>query len=440
MFLKFDCCFWYSLSPMSSIETLSHSPEFELPDTCPQAPTDLIALIEEMHEGLHRVVVQKYIRRNKYGEVARIKCQDQPNRKQKPVASPEDIAEYCMMMMQYDIEKTDEPGKYKCVLYSGISKGQKERSKHVDLSDPDGEAKSVSMMSEGELVDQQQQYIGELHAQMVAVFETLHGMVKPLVNENREMMKVLTESVKRVGEVEAQRLRHDLELRIHQDEIKKSEAEEEHKMERWRELLGVVKKTKAAEKIFDAVADKITELGKKKRDDDDDDERPKKKKKKKKTNKKSSQKSSTTDSAKAKKKKPKSEPKQSDSTSSDNEEMTPEELAALEEKLKKEGMERMIDNPLVVAAETLRMSISEKKQWKLLRDTLSEEQMDCFDAIFDANSDEEILSQLSSLMEMKGRLKIMRLKDQLDETQTKVVEILLKATMEEKDDEEKSDE
>ena len=422
-----------------SFETLTHSPEFELPDNSAQAPTDLIALIEEMHEGLHRIVVKKYIRRNKYSEVARIKVQESGNRKTVPPATPEDIAEYCMLMMQYDVQKTDEPGKYNCVCYSGQAKGQKERSKHVDLSDQDGEAKSITMLSEGDMIEQLQQYVGELHSQMVAVFETLHGMVKPLMQENKEMMKIVSDSQRRLGEVEAQRLKHDLELRIHHDEIKKQEVENEQKMERWRELLVVVKKTKAAEKIVDAVAEKITEMGRKKREDDDDDDeeeedRPKKKKKKKKkpTDKKASTKKNKKKTPKPEKKKPAAETVETGDPvpqSTESEEMTEEELASLEDKLREEGMERLVDHPLVVAAETLKMAISEKKQWPLLREILTEEQMDCFDEIFDANSEDAVKEKLKALLEMKGRLRIMKLKDHLDETQTRVVEMLLKAAM-----------
>ena len=429
-----------------SFETLSHSPDFELPDNSMQAPTDLVALIEEMHEGLHRIVIKKFIRRNKYSEVARIKCQDAPSKKGKPPATPEDIAEYCMLMMQYDVQKTDEPGKYNCVCYSGQSKGQRERSKHVDLSDQDGEAKSITMLSEGDMVEQLQQYVGELHSQMVAVFETLHGMVKPLMQENKEMMKIVSDSQRRLGEVEAQRLKHDLELRIHHDEIKKQEAADEVKMEQWRELMGLVKKTKAAEKIVDAVAEKISEMGKKKRDDedddddDDDDDRPKKKKKKKK---KAEKKASSTKKKKKKtpkpeadtaKKKKKTETVEEDAPapqSAQSDEMTEEELANLEDKLREEGMARLVDHPLVVAAETLKMAISEKNQWPLLRETLTEEQMDCFDEVFDANSEEVVKAKIKALLNMKGRLRILKLREQLDETQTKVVEILFKAGMEE---------
>jgi hypothetical protein len=148
---------------------LSHSPDFELPDHSPQYPTDLLSLIEENAEGLHRIVVQKFVRRGKYSQVCTITCQENAGRKTKPVATAETIAEYCMLAMQYDVDKTDEHGKFKCTLYGGASKGRWEKSKHVDLSDADGEARSVSIMSEGDMLEQQQTYIGELHQTCIAM-------------------------------------------------------------------------------------------------------------------------------------------------------------------------------------------------------------------------------------------------------------------------------
>lgn len=362
-----------------------------------------------------------------------ITCQDNPGRKTRPTATPEMIAEYCMLTMQYDVDKTDEHGKYKCTLYGGASKGRWEKSKHVDLSDADGEARSISIMSEGDMLEQQQNYIGELHQTNIAMLESLHGIVKPLLSENKEMMKIISDSQKRLAEVEAMRLKHDLELRMHQDEMKQQESEEEHKMERWRELLGVVKETGAFEAILKAVAAKIKEKK------DESNEKKKKinvsEKKKKRPlkeegfeKKKKKKHSVDPESAKTRVKTDtkKSDSEKSSSKNSD-EEMTTEELEKI---FFKEGLKRASENPLVLAAESLKMSIDEKKQWNLLEDTLSEEQFEIFEEIFASTKDDEVEKRLKKLYKMKGMRNLLKLQEHLDDTQTKFVEMLLKVAME----------
>lgn len=419
---------------------LKHSPEFELPDHSPNYPTDLLALVEGNIEGLHRIVIQKFVRRGKYAQVCTVTCQDTPGRKTKPAATPEQISEYCMLTMQYDVDKTDEHGKYKCTLYGGASNGKWEKSKHVDLSDGDGEARSISIMSEGDMLEQQQLYIGELHQTNIAMLESLHSIVKPLMNENKEMMKIISEAAKVRGDVEMNRLRHDLEIRMHQDEIKQKEAEEEHKMERWRELLGVVKETGAFEAIMKAVVSKLKERGEDKKErktkvgpsSNDEERSTKKKKKKKKAStadpgeepRKKKKKKPTIDADSAKKrKKKKKKKKPSEPTETESGEMSQEELEKVlhDEKL----IEKMTENPLLMAAEALKMSVDEKKQWGELEETLSEEQFELFEEILAANSDKEIGKRIKKLYEMKGIRNLMKLQDKLDDTQTKFVEVLL---------------
>ena len=53
-------------------ESLSHTPEFELPPNAPPAPADLISLVEECYEGLAKAIVWKMIRQGKYEQVATV--------------------------------------------------------------------------------------------------------------------------------------------------------------------------------------------------------------------------------------------------------------------------------------------------------------------------------------------------------------------------------
>ncbi len=120
----------------SATKSLSHTPEFEfLPMNAPNAPADLISLLEECHEGLSKAIVSKMIRRGKYEQIATVLCQENATKKTTPVASLDDIADYCMMCMQYDIEKTDDAGTYRVTLIGAPGKGRFERSMHIVLGE-----------------------------------------------------------------------------------------------------------------------------------------------------------------------------------------------------------------------------------------------------------------------------------------------------------------
>jgi len=422
-----------------SFETLSHTPEFELPVNAPSAPADLISLVEECHEGLARAIVSKMIRRGKYDQIATITCQENPSKKSHPPARADDIAEYCMMCMQYEAEKSDDPGTYKVTLYGPPGKGRFERSKHIDLSDGDGEAHSKTMLSEGDLLEQQQNYIGELHSQMIAMHETLQGMVKPLMQENKEMMKIVSESQRRLADVEAQRLRHELELKIHADEVRTQEQEQEHKMERWRELLGVVKDTGAFEAILKAVVAKMKagkDATKKTDKKSKEDEKQKSKKEDKKESKKEDKKEEKTaalestkkdeskiEKAKKKKKaKTKKKKKLKTKPLPSHKEITQQEL---EEAFKEEGMRKAIESPLLITIEMLKMTIDNNNQWPIVETTLSKEQFVLFKEIIECGEEKLAEKKLKELYQMKGMRRFMQLEEHLDEEQQKFVDMLL---------------
>lgn len=101
----------------------------------------------------------------------------------------------------------------------------------------------------------------------------------------------------------------------------------------------------------------------------------------------------------------------------------------LESQFYKEAVEKLATSPLLMAAEALKMSIDEKKQWPMLRETLNEEQMDMFDDIFAAVEEEDIEDKLKDLYKMKGMKKLLNLQEELDETQSKFVEVLFAAAV-----------
>lgn len=419
-----------------SFESLRHTPEFELPSNAPGAPADLISLIEECHEGLSKVLVSKMIRRGKYEQISVIICQENGNKKSSPLASADDISDYCMMCMQYEMDKSDDPGNYKVELVGPPGKGSFRKSKHIDLTDGDGMARTKTMMSEGDILEQQLQYIQELHSQIITMSETVHGLVGPLVKENREQMKIISESARRLAEVERDRMKHDLEMRIHNDEIKMEELKEEERGRRWSEGMEIIKESGAVEGLLKALMKKLKDADKKK-------EEPKKKaetkpkeeppedsdkKRKKGAKKKKPKKGSKVNKAKKRKKgeaSSKGESKISEDTAETlaaDEALTPEQMA---EVFTASAMAKMADNPAAVAVEVLRMSIEENGQWEMVEKTLSEEQFVLFKEILDLESDEEIEPKLKDLYALKGARRMMKLEGKLDEDQKKVIEQLL---------------
>lgn len=428
--------------------SLSHTPDFELPEEAPPYPEDVRGLIEEWHEGLTRIVVSKKIARNKYTPFATITCQDPKaaTKKSHPTATPEDIAEYAMYTIQHEIDESDDPGIYKVTLFGPPGKGRFERSKHIDLTDSDGMPRSVAMMNEGELNEQQAAYIGELHGTIIGLIEINQSTMKHVVQENREMMKIVSESVRKVGEVEAMRLNHELQLRINADEAKQRELEREFEKQKWTELLNLVNESGAPEAIMKAIMRKV------KKAERESEEKDKEKDKEKKGGTPWRSKSKTSsDSEKNKeksKKKKKSKKRESEDLKEEEvqedtnvEDVDLESNEVSEEEESDEDMEaRYFDEgmdkieadekgELLVAAEALKMSIDVKKQWKIIRDTLSEDQYEALEDIFAAPTGDAVEKGCVKLYELKGAKRLIKLQDHLDERQQQFVDILLDAAL-----------
>lgn len=457
MLKTFVRCVWYDLSV--SFEDLTHTPEFDLPPNAPSPPADLISLIEECHQGLHKAIVTKMVRRGKYEQIATVICQDNPSKSTTPSASAEDIADYCMMCMQAEMDKTDDPGTYRVMLIGPPGRGRFERSKHVDLGDGDGMARSKTMMSEGDLVDKQSEYIGELHSQIVAMSETVHSMLKPLLQENKEMSKIIADASRKHAEIERERMKHDLELKMHNDSLKLEEAKEEMKSERWKETAEIIKESGAVEGVMKALLKKINSRGADEDDDDDDEEeeerprakaktRPTVSKVRKDVTQKGGEVSSKLDKAKRKSGKPKfkkrkrENPRSGTSTkkSSEDSPLSQDTVEAIEngveltqdqivEVFEESGLKKAQDNPTAVMVEILKMMIDEKDQWGIIEETLSKEQMVIFRKIMKSEKDPTIHKLLKRLYALKGGRRLLKLEDHLDKEQSGYVDKLLEIAM-----------
>jgi len=405
-----------------AFEDLSHTPAFELPDYAPPITPDALGLIEEFHRGLHRVVVSKQMRRDTYELVATITVQEGGNSKTHPSAQPDEIAEYVMLCIQWEMDRSDTPGVYRMKVFGAPGKGRFEKAKHIDTRG-DGDARDTQVLTEGELNEQQSQYIGELHSQIVSQNEILMGMVKPLLTENKEMMKILGEAVRHSAEVERVRNQHAIEMKVHNDEMKIREEEGEQKMKRWMELLTVVKDTGAPEAIFKALAKKLNQAA------EDSGEKKKKEKEKEKEESKDSvvdvsARESDSDSGKKKKKK-KKKPK----VISALEEAVGEIAGDAEDDFLREGLAMVEKSPLVLCAQGLRLTIEEKDQWSTAKEVLTNEQYDQLISITECTADDELKVKLKELYEMRGIKRLMKLGDHLDEAQTNFLDELIKAAM-----------
>lgn len=413
-----------------TVESLEHTPEFELPAYGKPAPADLTALIEENHQGLAKVVVQRMKQRNSYETICTVKTQENPSRTTYPSASPEEISEYVMLCIQYEIDRTDEYGKFKIVVYGPPGKGRWERSKHILIEDGDEPARSTSVMTESETLDMQKEYISELHAQLVAMNETVTGLINPLLKENREMMKIVSDSQRKLAEIEMMRLNHELELRKINDDKENREQEANMNQRKWDRVMDHLDEAGAAEALMKGLA-KIMKRFEASDIPEDEGKGGKSEKGKKKGKKSGSESKSGDDSdgkkngKKKSKKKGKKNPEIGDSSSKE----TTAVALSEEDRLRAEFEQRMETSPNLVRAEMLKEMISAKGQWQQIKDTLSQEQFTVFVGVMKAETEEQCVKRLKVLFNLKGAKKFFKLEQMMDEEQQELVEALVETAM-----------
>jgi len=413
-----------------TVESLEHSPEFELPAYGKPAPADLITLIEENHQGLAKVTVQRMKQRNSYETICSIKTQENPSRTTYPSASPEEISEYVMLCIQYEIDRTDEYGKFKIVVYGPPGKGRWERSKHIEINDGDEPARATSVMSESDTLEMQKEYIGELHQQLVSMNETVTGLINPLLRENREMMKIVSDSQRKLAEIEMMRLNHELELRKINDEREQRELEANQSQQKWNRVMDHLDEAGAAEAVMKGIAKLMKKFDAS--DAPEDTEKAEKENRSEGSGKgKSAGKAEESPKPGTRKKKKKKNKKVSQALPDSGvaaEETAVEKLSE-DDKLRMEFEERMKNSPNMVKANMLKEMISAKGQWQLVKETLSEEQFAVFVAVMKAETEEQCIKRLKVLYKLKGAKKFFKLQKHLDEEQEELVNDLLETAM-----------
>jgi hypothetical protein len=420
---------------------VSHHPDVDLPDEAYwPCPDDVVASIEEFHEGLHKVMVAKEIRRNSYRPIGTIICQTTKDKRARPEATPDELGEYVMQWLQYEVDESDSPGRYRVTLVGPPGKGAFKKSKHIDLSDPEGNARTMSMLNEGDLLEQQTAYIGELHSQVVGMIELLTGAHKTVVNENREMMKILSEATRKHAEIERDRLTHQLNMKMHEDQMKAEEAEADRGMQKFDKGIAIFRDTGAAEELIRAVAKKIQgvqEDFEKAKEQDKGAKKvpqsglnpapaPQAAKKEAKQEEQDGEKKPTR-GAKGRFSKKKSTKKKATKKKADSKEEADKNLEDLEPGELDQELQAMIEErPYVMAAEALQMTINEKKQWRTISKILSEEQQDILDDIFASTTDEDVIKNAQRLADAPGMMNFVKLQAELDEQQKTFIGLVMK--------------
>jgi hypothetical protein len=410
------------------------TPEIELPDLYEPFPEDLAALCHSNLRGMKQMTVHRMVQRGQYKIVASAQLQEKPTRNSVPTVPAEEICEVAMQIIASDIAETDDPGNYKVSFIGVGGRGRKIVSKHIRMREEQS-PRAVNTMDEGDLLETQMSYIGELHQVNMGLMEVVSGMIRPLLEENKEMMKICTESVKKVGEVEAARMSHELEIRRMEDENRLELFKEQQSQDKWNELFNHVKSTGAMESVIEGLMKKFA--GPQKSPEPKNNPGAK---------------SPVPARKPAAVRKPLPTPEEisnlpavrkpseisiarpADTDIEKEKNITPEDKSqeiAEEEKIQlediqKEVQEEMEKSPLVALAQALKFSIDENGQWKKIYKTLNDDQIEIFDEIISAESDDEVKAAMDK-MKKTSVAKLMMLRAMMDEDQVKILGAMLDA-------------
>lgn len=389
------------------------------------------------------MTVHRMIQRGQYKIVASAQIQEKPTRNSQPPYTSEEICETAMQIIAHDIMETDDPGNYKVSFIGMGGRGRKIVSKHIRMREEQS-PRAVNTMDEGDLLETQMSYIGELHQVNMGLMEVVSGMIRPLLEENKEMMKICTESVKRVGEVEALRMTHDLELRKMEDENRLEILKEQQNQEKWNELFEHVKRTGAMESIIGGLMQKFV--------GNDEDKKPKKNpprnpaeqpQRRVKTARPLPTEEKVISSvpavrgptgvSRANPTPPPDEPKTTveqqapeDSGSQASTQPEPEPEPEVTQELIEEVYEQMAEQPLVTIAQALKASIDANGQWKKIYKTLNDDQVEIFDEIVSATEDAQVKDGIER-MKKTSIAKLLMLRSMMDEDQQKLLLAMLDA-------------
>ena len=395
---------------------LEHKPnDLLLPDWAPDPPEDVVSLINEYHQGLVKVVVSYMISRGRYETIGTVFCQEPPGKKVNPAATPYEIAEYAMRLVQYRIEARDEEGKFKIELIGTTGKSRFVRSRHIDMAlSEGGRARSIELMDEATLVEKQSEHISHLYAQILDMGEQITNAYKIAIMENKEMSKIMGEALRKNAEIEMARLEHNLRVRALDEEVREKEDEARVRQERWQQGMDYFKQARVAERVMGGLQMFLAKQmggGTSPEDLEEAQRRNADRMAEEMRQRRAQQESEREEAAREHGGKVNPDPQLEGPDEQDDQE---------EDELRK--MAEMY--PLRTAASALRLSLEEKKQWKMLYNKLDDQQVEIFDSILGSDDEEEI-SELVQKLVTTDVSRLVALQDELDDQQRFFVEILM---------------
>lgn len=404
---------------------LYHKPnDILLPDWAPDPPEDIVSLISEYHEGLTKVVVSYFISRGRYETIGTVMCQEPPGKKINPAATPFEIAEYAMRLVQYRIEARDEEGKFKIELIGPQGKARFVRSRHIDMAlSEGGKARSIELMDEATLVEKQSEHIGQLYAQILDMGDQITNAYKIAIMENKEMSKIMGEALRKNADIEMARLEHQLKVRVLDEEAREKEEEARNQQERWQKGMEYFKQARVLERVAGGLQMFLAkQMGMNSPSPEDLEEAQRRNAERMAEEMQRRRSEQEQEQERAEQAKP-----HGGKGSPDGQLGEEEAESDNDEDGDEDDFRRMAEMyPLRTAASALRLSLDEKKQWSMMYEKLDDDQSEIFDSILGSDDEEEI-GELVRKLVTTDVSKLVELQQELDDQQQFFVEILMSA-------------
>lgn len=285
-------------------------------------------------------------------------------------------------------------------------------------------------------------HIGQLYQMNMGLMQVVSGMTRPLLGELKEMARINSEMQRKSVELEQLRISHDLKMKEIDDSNAVAMAEMQRKAERDQELIDIIKQTGAIEAAI-GMASKYF----------DPSQKAKRKSREERAKQKFGGAVNTDFDPSRDPRKPAQHPappttlpvpipsRSVAKTDEDPIDTTAEEKKKSDDVSKPEelpdeptqddideAMKMADENPLVLIAKALSMSLEQNNQWKTVYDNLEDDQSESFDRIAQAETDDDVYDELEFL-KSTNMGKLIQLRGHLNDEQRKYIDGLLQAAM-----------
>jgi len=422
------------------------TPAIELPDIYDPYPDDLLVACIEVYKGISAMEIRRKIKPGSHKLLCKVKLQEKPSATQTPPESAEEICEIAMQVVQYDQLANADPAEYKVTFYGAPNRSngsRMQRSCNVLIGDPDGIPKSINALDEGSMLTMAHGHIAQLYQMNMGLMQVVSGMTRPLLGELKEMARINSEMQRKSVELEQLRISHDLKMKEIEDDKAMAMAEMQRKQERDQELIDIIKQTGAIEAAIGMAAKYF-----------DPSQKAKRKSREEKAKRKFGGAVQNDFDPSRDPRKPAQHPAPPTTlpvpipSRSVAKTATDEPIDTTAEEAKKtddvpnaedlpdeptqedidEAMKMADENPLVLIAKALSMSLEQNDQWKTVYDTLDDDQSESFDRIAQAETDDDVYDELEFL-KSTNMGKLIQLRGHLNDEQRKYIDGLLQAAM-----------